>query len=194
MRHPSLPCVLVLTAAVLEAQTILINDLKTSAAEWAKFAQVDAAKAETDVKAIQSQINPSMMWDDAGFAFTQLIFSKASPSVMLADPKKAGDHSVLQKLVDIGFGVQPLLVKQVDAMMGFTMNEPIEATMFQKARLKNPSPARCGVHTYMRRGWPWRPRMCIGPNVRFMPTNISQKFHEPRRSFSILLKTFGHQQ
>lgn len=31
------------------------------------------------------------------------------------------------KLVDIGFGVQPLLVKQVDAMMGFTMNEPIEA-------------------------------------------------------------------
>lgn len=31
------------------------------------------------------------------------------------------------KLVDIGFGVQPLLVKQVDAMMGFSMNEPIEA-------------------------------------------------------------------
>lgn len=31
------------------------------------------------------------------------------------------------KLVDIGFGVQPLLVKQVDAIMGFTMNEPIEA-------------------------------------------------------------------
>jgi NitT/TauT family transport system substrate-binding protein len=31
------------------------------------------------------------------------------------------------KLVDIGFGVAPLLVKQVDAIMGFTMNEPIEA-------------------------------------------------------------------
>jgi NitT/TauT family transport system substrate-binding protein len=31
------------------------------------------------------------------------------------------------KLVDIGFGVQPLLVKQVDALMGFAMNEPIEA-------------------------------------------------------------------
>jgi NitT/TauT family transport system substrate-binding protein len=30
-------------------------------------------------------------------------------------------------LVDIGFGVQPLLVKQVDAMLGFSMNEPIEA-------------------------------------------------------------------
>jgi NitT/TauT family transport system substrate-binding protein len=31
------------------------------------------------------------------------------------------------KLVDIGFGVAPLLVKQVDAIMGFSMNEPIEA-------------------------------------------------------------------
>jgi NitT/TauT family transport system substrate-binding protein len=31
------------------------------------------------------------------------------------------------KLVDIGFGVAPLLVKQVDAIMGFAMNEPIEA-------------------------------------------------------------------
>jgi NitT/TauT family transport system substrate-binding protein len=30
-------------------------------------------------------------------------------------------------LVDVGFGVQPLLVKQVDALMGFSMNEPIEA-------------------------------------------------------------------
>jgi len=30
-------------------------------------------------------------------------------------------------MVDIGFGVQPLLVGQVDALMGFTMNEAIEA-------------------------------------------------------------------
>jgi NitT/TauT family transport system substrate-binding protein len=41
----------------------------------------------------------------------------------------AANDIPLQKvtLVDIGFGVQPLLVKQVDAMMGFSMNEPIEA-------------------------------------------------------------------
>lgn len=32
-------------------------------------------------------------------------------------------------LVDIGFGVQPLLVGQVDALMGFTMNEAIEAEL-----------------------------------------------------------------
>jgi len=30
------------------------------------------------------------------------------------------------KMVDIGFGVQPLLVKQVDALMGFTNTQPIE--------------------------------------------------------------------
>jgi NitT/TauT family transport system substrate-binding protein len=36
------------------------------------------------------------------------------------DPKKVN-------LIDIGFGVQPLLVGQVDALMGFTMNEAIEA-------------------------------------------------------------------
>jgi NitT/TauT family transport system substrate-binding protein len=36
------------------------------------------------------------------------------------DPKKVS-------LVDVGFGVQPLLVGQVDALMGFTMNEAIEA-------------------------------------------------------------------
>lgn len=36
------------------------------------------------------------------------------------DPKQVN-------IVDIGFGVQPLLVHQVDALMGFTMNESIEA-------------------------------------------------------------------
>jgi len=36
------------------------------------------------------------------------------------DPKQVN-------IVDIGFGVQPLLLHQVDALMGFTMNESIEA-------------------------------------------------------------------
>ena len=103
--------VLVMAAAVLEAQHILATDIKTSAAEWAKFAQVDAAKATTDVTAIQSQLNQSMMWDDSAFAFTQQIFAIVSPSVMLADPAKTGDHSILKTLVDIGFykkiGVDP---------------------------------------------------------------------------------------
>ena len=40
----------------------------------------------------------------------------------------ANDMQIEQiKMVDIGFGVAPLLVKQVDAIMGFSMNEPIEA-------------------------------------------------------------------
>jgi len=41
--------------------------------------------------------------------------------------QQAGVPPTWIKLVDIGFGVQPLLVKQVDAIMGFSMNEPIEA-------------------------------------------------------------------
>ena len=94
---------LILAAALLEAQTILINDLKTSSTEWAKFAQIDQAKAEAAIAAIQGQINPSMMWVDEDFAFTQNTFAKISPSVMMADIHAAGDHSFLQKLVDIGF-------------------------------------------------------------------------------------------
>ena len=31
-------------------------------------------------------------------------------------------------------------------------NAPIVATRFQNPRLKNPSPARASVHTYIRRG------------------------------------------
>uniref|UniRef100_A0A6J7PZB9 Unannotated protein n=1 Tax=freshwater metagenome TaxID=449393 RepID=A0A6J7PZB9_9ZZZZ len=48
-------------------------------------------------------------------------------------------------------------------------------------------------YRYMRRGWPWRPTICIGPKVRFMPMTISQKFALPQRSFRSRPKTFGHQ-
>jgi len=51
------------------------------------------------------------------------------------------------KLVDIGFGVQPLLVKQVDAIMGFSMNEPIEAESGGMA-VSLMSIADYGVNTY----------------------------------------------
>ena len=51
------------------------------------------------------------------------------------------------KLVDIGFGVQPLLVKQVDALMGFSMNEPIEAESAGMAVTLMPI-ADYGVNTY----------------------------------------------
>ena len=51
------------------------------------------------------------------------------------------------KLVDIGFGVQPLLVKQVDAIMGFAMNEPIEAESAGMPVALMPI-AEHGVNTY----------------------------------------------
>jgi len=73
------------------------------------------------------------------------------------------------------------------------MKAPIDATRFQNPRLKNPPPARYSLHTYIRRGCPCSPMMCIGPNVMFMPMIISQKFHRPSSSLRHLPKTFGHQ-
>ena len=35
--------------------------------------------------------------------------------------------------------------------------------------------------------------MCIGPNVRFIPMNMSQKLTRPIFSLSIRPNTFGHQ-
>jgi NitT/TauT family transport system substrate-binding protein len=60
----------------------------------------------------------------------------------------ANDMQVEQiKMVDIGFGVAPLLVKQVDAIMGFSMNEPIEAESGGMATFVLPI-SDFGVDTY----------------------------------------------
>ena len=73
------------------------------------------------------------------------------------------------------------------------MNAPTDATAFQNPMLKKPSPARSSVQMYIRRGWPCRPVMCIGPNVRFSPMIINQKFHLPSFSLRHFPNTFGHQ-
>jgi NitT/TauT family transport system substrate-binding protein len=60
----------------------------------------------------------------------------------------ANDMQIEQiKMVDIGFGVAPLLVKQVDAIMGFSMNEPIEAESGGMATFVLPI-SDFGVDTY----------------------------------------------
>lgn len=60
----------------------------------------------------------------------------------------ANDMQIEQiKMVDIGFGVAPLLVKQVDAIMGFSMNEPIEAESGGMATFLLPI-SDFGVDTY----------------------------------------------
>lgn len=50
-------------------------------------------------------------------------------------------------LADIGFGVQPMLLGQVDAMMGFAMNEPIEAEDAGMPVAQMPI-SEHGVHAY----------------------------------------------
>jgi hypothetical protein len=87
------------------------TDLETAAAKWAEFAQVPLDKARADVQAVQPQLSPSQNWQDEWFAFTQSVVAIISPSVMIADPLKASDHSVLEKLEEIGFykklGIDP---------------------------------------------------------------------------------------
>jgi NitT/TauT family transport system substrate-binding protein len=61
-------------------------------------------------------------------------------------------------LNDVGFGVQPLLVHQVDGLMGFIMNEPIEAES-GGMKVHNLLIADHGVHAY---------GLTIATNDRFM--------------------------
>ena len=84
----------------------------------------------------------------------------------------------------------------------FTMNrkvpipstsEPTDETRFQKPRLKKPSPARASVQMYIRRGWPCRPRMCIGKKDTLKPMNMIQKVHLPSFSFISRPVNFGNQ-
>jgi NitT/TauT family transport system substrate-binding protein len=103
--------VLVLAAAIIEGQHILRTDLETAAKEWATFGQVPLDKARADVQAVQPQLSPSQNWEDDWFAFTRSVVAIISPSVMMADPAKATDHSVVEKLEEIGFykklGIDP---------------------------------------------------------------------------------------
>jgi ABC-type nitrate/sulfonate/bicarbonate transport system substrate-binding protein len=95
--------ILVLLAAQLEAQQAMINDPEVVAPKWAEFAQIDAAKALDQVKAAAPQLNPSMKCTTQGYAFSQKVLAIIQPSAMMADPAKACDTSMLQKLEDIGF-------------------------------------------------------------------------------------------
>ena len=95
--------VLALVAAQLEAQTIMVNDQATTAAEWAKFAQIDADKAADAAKIVTSFLDPCMMWKDEWLAFPREVLAITAPEVANADLATLGDHSFLQKLVDLGF-------------------------------------------------------------------------------------------
>ena len=67
------------------------------------------------------------------------------------------------------------------------MKAPTVSAKFQNVKPMLPA------YRYMRRGWPKSPTMCIGPNVRFTPTTISQKFHLPSVSLSMRPQILGHQ-
>jgi ABC-type nitrate/sulfonate/bicarbonate transport system substrate-binding protein len=95
--------ILVLLAAQLEAQQLMIKSPEVVAPKWAEFAQIDGTKALEQVKAAAPQLNASMKCTTQGYAFSQKVLAIIQPSAMMADPAKACDTSFLQKLDDIGF-------------------------------------------------------------------------------------------
>jgi ABC-type nitrate/sulfonate/bicarbonate transport system substrate-binding protein len=95
--------ILVLLAAQLEAQNILIKNPEVAAPKWAEFAQIDGAKALDQVKAAGPQLHGSMKCTVQGYAFSQKVLAIIQPSAMVADPSKACDTGPLLKLESIGF-------------------------------------------------------------------------------------------
>ena len=115
------------------------DSVKQVGAKAVDFALVDAlvlvqgAEQRVPVKAIAAyyERTPIVMMSPKAKPVTDVkLGSKKGRSTFQGLVALLGANNIKMesiKLVDIGFGVQPLLVKQVDAMMGFTMNEPIEA-------------------------------------------------------------------
>lgn len=94
-----------------------------------------AAKPVTDPKQLLSGV--------------KLGSKKGSATYQGLEALLAANHITLEQIhmIDIGFGVQPLLVHQVDAMMGFSMNEPVEAEKAGMPIHEMPI-ADYGVHVY----------------------------------------------
>ncbi len=65
------------------------------------------------------------------------------------------------------------------------MNADMEMNRFQASNL--------AAYSATRRGMPWMPMMCIGPNVRLKKMKVSQKWSLPSRSSSIRPVILGNQ-
>ncbi|MSP55467.1 MAG: ABC transporter substrate-binding protein, partial [Myxococcales bacterium] len=95
--------VLALLAAQLEAQHVMITNTPLTGKEWAKFAQVSEAEGLTRAAAVIAQLDHCMMWEDDWMKFPREVFAITAPHVANADLKALGDHTIQQKLVDLGF-------------------------------------------------------------------------------------------
>lgn len=94
---------LVVAAATLEAQTSMFKDQATAAKEFAKFAQIDEAKATSLIKEFQTYGSKSMMFTEDALKLPQEVLATQNPAMGTVDLKKAYDLGILNKLKDIGF-------------------------------------------------------------------------------------------
>jgi NitT/TauT family transport system substrate-binding protein len=100
--HPN--TVLVIVAAMLEAQNLMFAKPAEAAAKWAEFAQIDIARAQAlFIQDVPQQLNRSFWYKDSAFEFAQKVISIVSPAIMSVDAKKAHTRDYLQKLIDNGF-------------------------------------------------------------------------------------------
>jgi NitT/TauT family transport system substrate-binding protein len=95
--------VLVALAASLEGQNLIWTDSVGSAQRWAQWAQIDLARATALVGDFQAVGNRSLMWKDEAFVNAQKVIVAVNPDIIDANVADAGDESLLQKLVQIGF-------------------------------------------------------------------------------------------
>jgi ABC-type nitrate/sulfonate/bicarbonate transport system substrate-binding protein len=95
--------VLVAVAAILEGQNMIWTDTTGSAQRFATWLQSTVDKTTPLVTEFQAVGERSMMWKDEIFTNGKKVLATVNPDIIDVDPAKAMDHSILQKLLDIGF-------------------------------------------------------------------------------------------
>jgi hypothetical protein len=95
--------VLVALAALLESQNLIWTDTNGTIQNFATWAQTTPDKADPLVKEFQAVGNRSLMWKDEALKNAQKTIAVVNPDIIDVDVAKAADHSLIQKLLDIGF-------------------------------------------------------------------------------------------
>jgi ABC-type nitrate/sulfonate/bicarbonate transport system substrate-binding protein len=95
--------VLVAVAAILEGQNMIWTDTPGTAQRFATWLQSKVETTTPLVTEFQAVGNRSMLWKDEIFTNGKKVLATVNPDIIDVDPAKAMDHSLLQKLLDIGF-------------------------------------------------------------------------------------------
>ena len=95
--------VLVTVAAILEGQNEIWKDPDGAAEAYSKDTGISLEDAKTQVEDFHDVGDRSLMWPDEALLNAQKPIAIVNPDVIEVQPADVGDHTFLQKLVDIGF-------------------------------------------------------------------------------------------